>query len=66
MTRRRHMAGKVNENGGVSAFCSSSITPRPINMRVSTWTTDATAVTCEACLLKMKRLAITAHQDPTE
>ena len=55
--RRVHLADKVNQHGGVSAFCSSSIRPRAINLRVATWTNRREAVTCEACLLKLARFA---------
>ena len=47
-TRKRHMADKVNERGGVSALCFSR--PHVINMKRETWVTDEKAVTCAKCL----------------
>lgn len=44
------MAHLINQNGDVAALCSK--TPRPINMKRATWTTDINAVTCAACKKK--------------
>ena len=52
-TRLVHRADKVRENGDVSAACFD--TPRAIDMRHATWTTDPTAVTCSACVAKGSR-----------
>ena len=52
--KRVHMASKVAEDGSVSALCYFK--PRRIDMRFATWTTDAKAVTCEACRLRLRRL----------
>jgi hypothetical protein len=56
--KRVHFAAKVNENGDVSALCSP--TPRPINLRRSTWTLREEAVDCPLCramLAQRKKLA---------
>ena len=52
-TRIRHMADKVNARGDVSALCFP--TPRAINMKRETWVTDQKAVTCEKCLMLIRR-----------
>lgn len=50
-----HMAGKINQNGGVSAICFS--TPRAISLRVASWTLVTKQVTCTRCLLVLKGAA---------
>lgn len=49
--RIRHMADKIREDGAVSAVCF--MTPRPIDMKRSTWTIRAEAVTCPKCIKAM-------------
>lgn len=52
-----HKALMYGPNGAVSALCSGRKTPKPINMEPDsdeTWTTDNSAVTCPACLKKLK------------
>jgi hypothetical protein len=43
-----HRAGKIRPDGAVSARCF--VRPRPINLRLSTWTIRDLAVTCPKCL----------------
>ena len=48
--RKHHLAALIAPDGSVSAACFTR--PKPIDMRpesVETWTTDALAVSCEAC-----------------
>lgn len=49
--RAVHMAGKIAEDGGVSARCFAR--PRKIDMSRETWTTDPAAVTCPGCKAKI-------------
>ena len=49
--RTVHMAGKIAEDGGVSARCFAK--PRKIDMSRETWTTDPAAVTCPGCKAKI-------------
>ena len=51
--RKVHMAGKVNNNGGVSGLCFKR--PRSIDMFRSTWTLEKNAVTCATCIDLMDR-----------
>lgn len=45
--KKQHWAAKINGNGDVSALCFAK--PRPINLRVASWTNRADAVTCPKC-----------------
>lgn len=49
--RTVHMAGKIAEDGGVSARCFAR--PRKIDMSRETWTADPAAVTCPGCKAKI-------------
>ncbi len=49
--RTVHLAGKIAEDGGVSARCF--VRPRKIDMSRETWTTDPVAVTCPGCKAKI-------------
>ncbi len=53
MTRPVHMASLLNPNGDVSALCFAK--PRPINLRVATWTNRREAVTCAVCATRLAR-----------
>jgi hypothetical protein len=57
-----HRANKVNNRGDASALCY--LTPRPINLRVASWTIRDEAVTCPKCKALMTDLAIAATQPP--
>jgi hypothetical protein len=48
MSKTIHMADKINQDGGVSALCFAS--PKPINLKLATWTNRPGAVTCGKCL----------------
>lgn len=50
MTRIYHMAHLVAQDGNVSPLCAT--TPRAIDMKRATWTTDWYAVTCKKCLAR--------------
>jgi hypothetical protein len=45
-----HRAHLLADNGDVSPVCAD--TPKAINMKRATWTTDWEAVTCKKCLAK--------------
>lgn len=49
--RVMHMAARIREDGAVSAVCFSM--PRAIDMKRSTWTISAEAVTCPKCIKAM-------------
>lgn len=53
--KRQHFASKVNEDGGVSALCFTTL--RSINLRRASWTIRPLAVTCPKCKRLMNRLA---------
>lgn len=53
-----HMAGKTRGDGAVSARCFAK--PRPIDLKVATWTFRPEAVTCPKCI------ALAAEQTSTE
>jgi|GEM_PF-3816985 len=48
MSKTIHMADKINQDGGVSALCFTTL--RPINLKLATWTNRPVAVTCRKCL----------------
>lgn len=50
--KKYHMAGFTNELGQVSALCFKR--PRPINLKIALWTLRREAVTCAACIKKLK------------
>lgn len=50
--RRIHRAKSVNEHGAVSALCFEK--PHAIDLKKATWTIRDDAVTCPACLKKLK------------
>jgi len=52
VARIRHLAKKVRGDGAVMAMCFKS--PRAIDMKRATWTTDRNAVTCQNCLALMR------------
>jgi hypothetical protein len=52
-----HFAAKINERGDVSALCFAK--PRPINLRVASWTNRRTAVTCPKCRRILAGIAYT-------
>lgn len=43
-----HLAGLMNDRGGVSAVCFKK--PRSINLIRASWTLRESAVTCKKCL----------------
>jgi len=50
--KKYHFAAFWSRDGGVSALCFKS--QRPINLKVALWTYRKNAVTCAACLRKMR------------
>ncbi len=67
MARLVHFAAAVREDGGVLPMCRVlsllNFSARPINMRVATWTNRREAVSCKACLLKLKRIDATEAKE---
>jgi len=51
MKRLIHKAKLVSPDGDVSPLCASI--PRALNLRIESWTTDNSAVTCKNCKSKM-------------
>jgi hypothetical protein len=51
--KKYHMVDKVNPRGDISALCFRK--PHPIDLKIALWTIRKEAVTCEACLQKLKR-----------
>ena len=49
----RHMAGKISQEGHISALCFKS--PRPVNLKIASWTIRSEAVTCSRCLALLPR-----------
>ena len=48
----RHLGGKINEAGQVSALCSDP--PRAIRLSVASWVAQAKHVSCKKCLAILK------------
>lgn len=53
-----HMADKTDGRGAVSALCYKR--PRPINLKIALWTLRADAVTCRACLARIRERSAVA------
>lgn len=51
-----HYAGKVREDGAISALCYT--TPHPINLKRSSWTLSEDYVTCPRCRKTLREAAL--------
>ncbi len=54
-----HRAKLVNDDGKVSPLCAPA--PRPINLKLATWTLVDALVTCSRCRRKIAAQARTAR-----
>jgi hypothetical protein len=52
----RHLVGKINSWGQVSALCSDP--PKPIRLATSGWVMQAKYVTCKKCLAILKERGV--------
>lgn len=60
----RHMAGKINEAGQVSALCSDP--PRPIRLSVAGWVMQERFVSCKKCLKLLAAKSTSQQLNQTE
>lgn len=55
-----HMAGKMRDDGAVSAKCFNK--PRPIDLSKASWTLRPEAVTCKRCIAIAERARAVGEQ----
>ncbi len=65
MSRRRHLAKLINNNGDVSPLCATE-KPRSLNMQYETWTNREEAVDCPYCIAEMEKQRHAANPPKNE